>query len=54
MLSEQTNNFGVDLLRAELKTDSPRAAELKRIMQSGGLVSNDIILDMLESAMLPL
>lgn len=40
-----------DLLRAEVASGSPKGKELLEIMTKGGLVSNDIVLELLAAAM---
>jgi len=40
-----------DLLRAEVASESPKGKELQDIMSKGGLVSNDIVLELLAAAM---
>ncbi|XP_049872155.1 adenylate kinase isoenzyme 1-like [Pectinophora gossypiella] len=39
-----------DLLRAEIKTGSERANNLNSVMQGGGLVPNEVVLDLLKEA----
>lgn len=39
-----------DLLRAEVASGSPKGNELQAIMKSGGLVSNQVVLDLLGAA----
>lgn len=41
-----------DLLRAEVKSGSPRGKMLNELMEKGQLVSNQIVLDMIKDAML--
>ena len=41
-----------DLLRDELKSGSARATQLQQVMESGGLVSLDVVLELLKDAML--
>ena len=41
-----------DLLRAEVQSGSSRGAELKAIMESGALVPLDVVLSLLQAAML--
>jgi len=40
-----------DLLRAEVASGSPKGKELQDIMSKGGLVSNDVVLELLAAAM---
>jgi adenylate kinase len=40
-----------DLLRLEVASGSPKGKELQDIMSKGGLVSNDIVLELLAAAM---
>ena len=37
-----------DILRAEVRAGSPRGVELKKIMDAGELVSDDLILDIIK------
>lgn len=39
-----------DLLRAEVASGSPKGNELQEIMKSGGLVSNQVVLELLAAA----
>jgi len=41
-----------DLLRAELESGSPRAGQLKKIMEAGELVPLEVVLDLIKEAML--
>lgn len=41
-----------DLLRAEVKSGSSRGTQLTKIMESGALVSMEIVLDLVKEAML--
>lgn len=40
-----------DLLRAEVVSGSPKGKELQETMSKGGLVSNDVVLELLAAAM---
>lgn len=40
-----------DLLRAEVASGSPKGKELQDTMSKGGLVSNDVVLELLAAAM---
>ena len=41
-----------DLLRAEVKSGSPRGSELNEMMKKGELVPNKTVLDLIKEAML--
>lgn len=40
-----------DLLRAEVQSGSPKGTELSETMKKGGLVSNEVVLELLAAAM---